>query len=84
MIEQDLIPRFINPYIYTLNSGGVGLLQPLFHKEQLRYSSMFTLENYHKVSNIRRTLVGSKIVDHSDVVGASPVGAAPTASSFST
>ena len=40
--------------------------------------------NYRKVSNIRRTLVGNKIVDHSDVVGASPVGAAPTTSSFST
>ena len=31
-----------------------------------------------------RTLVGNKIVDHSDVVGALPVGAAPTTSSFST
>ena len=40
--------------------------------------------NYRKVSNIRRTLVGNKIVDHSDVVGASPVGAAPTTSSFLT
>ena len=39
---------------------------------------------YREVSNIRRTLVGNKIVDHSDVVGASPVGAAPTTSSFST
>ena len=39
---------------------------------------------YRKVSNIRRTLVGNEIVDHSDVVGASPVGAAPTTSSFST
>ena len=29
-------------------------------------------------------LVGHKIVDLSDVVGASPVGAAPTTSSFST
>ena len=27
-----------------------------------------------------RTLGGNKIVDHSDVVGASPVGAAPTTS----
>ena len=35
-------------------------------------------------SNISRTLVGNKIVDYSDVVGASPVGAAPTTSSFST
>ena len=40
--------------------------------------------NYRKTSNISRTLVGNKIVDHSDVVGASPVGAAPTTSSFST
>ena len=39
---------------------------------------------YRQVSNIRWTLVGNKIVDHSDVVGASPVGAAPTTSSFST
>ena len=36
-----------------------------------------------QVSNIRRTYVGNYIVDHSDVVGASPVGAAPTTSAFS-
>ena len=40
--------------------------------------------NHRKISNISRTLVGNKIVDHSDVVKASPVGAAPTTSSFST
>ena len=39
---------------------------------------------YRQVSNIRRVLVGNKMVDHSDVVGALPVGAAPTTSSFST
>ena len=39
---------------------------------------------YRQVSNISHTLVGNKIVDHSDVVGASPVGAARTTSSFST
>ena len=39
---------------------------------------------YRKTSNIRRNLDGTKIVYHSDVVGASPVGAAPTTSSFST
>ena len=39
---------------------------------------------YRQVSNIRRTFVGNVIVDHSDEVGASPVGAAPTTSSFST
>ena len=41
-------------------------------------------QTYRQVSNIRRTLVGNEIVDHSGVVGASPVGAAPTTSSFST
>ena len=38
---------------------------------------------YREVFNIRRTLVGNEIVDHSDVVGVSPVAAAPTTSSFS-
>ena len=40
--------------------------------------------DYRKTSNISRTLLGNKIVDNSDVVGASPVGTAPTTSSFST
>ena len=35
------------------------------------------------VESIEST-VGNTIVDHSDVVGASPVGAAPTTSSFPT
>ena len=42
------------------------------------------IQSYRQVSNIRRILVGTKIVDYSDVVGASPVGVAPTTSSFST
>ena len=41
-------------------------------------------QNYPQTFNIGRTWVGNEIVDHSDVVGASPVGAAPTTSSFST
>ena len=40
--------------------------------------------NYRQTSNISRTLVGNKIADHSDGVGASRVDAAPTTSSFST
>ena len=39
---------------------------------------------YRQTSNIGLTLVGNEMVDHSEVVGASPVGATPTASSFST
>ena len=42
------------------------------------------ITKYRQIFNIRRTLVGNKIVDHADVVGASPVGAAPNTSSFST
>ena len=42
------------------------------------------IHGYRKTSNISRTLVDNDIVDHSDVVEASPVGAAPTTSSFST
>ena len=38
------------------------------------------VDMYRQVSCIKRTLVGNKIVEHSDVVGASPVGAAPTTS----
>ena len=39
---------------------------------------------YRKTSNISQTLVANEIVDNSDVIAASPVGAAPTTSSFST
>ena len=49
------------------------------------YQFAFSINHmYRQVSNISRTLVGNKIVDHPDVAGASPVGAAPTTSSFST
>ena len=34
------------------------------------------LRKYRQTSNISHSLVGNKLVDHSDVVGASPVGAA--------
>ena len=40
-------------------------------------------DKYRQTSNMRCTFIGNKIVDHPDIVGASPVGAAPTESSFS-
>ena len=43
-----------------------------------------TLLHYCQTYNISHTLVNNKIVNHSGVVGASPVSAAPTTSSFST
>ena len=39
---------------------------------------------YRQTSNISHTFVDNIIVDNSDVVGALPVGAAPTTSSLST
>ena len=60
----------------------------LFHSISIGITVKFVPEgpngNYRKSSNISHTLVGNNIVDHSDVVGASPVGAAPTTSSFLT
>ena len=53
-------------------------------RPELGNGSLTVTNIYRQTSNIRRTLVGNEILDHSDVVGASPVGAAPTTSSFST
>ena len=49
------------------------------HEYEYEYVWMYI---YRQVSNVRRTLIGNKIIDHSDVVGASPVVDAPTTSSF--
>ena len=52
----------------------------IFHKgpELLQWQQPYQL--FRQASNIRRTLAGNYIHGHSDEVGASPVGAAPTAS----
>ena len=39
-------------------------------------------KRYRQTSNISHVLVGNNIVDQADVVRESPVGAAPTTSSF--
>ena len=50
---------------------------------QIKYTSLVTInENYHRTCNISCNLFGNKFFDYSDVFGASPVGAAPTTSSF--
>ena len=48
------------------------------------FSGLGCCDVYRKTSKISHTLVSNRIVDHSDVVVASPVSAAPTTSSFST
>ena len=50
----------------------------MFAKKQIEYTKYNVCYDYLQVSNISCTLVGNKIVNHSDVVGASPVSAAPT------
>ena len=45
---------------------------------------MIIMVIYNQTSNISHTLKGNKIDDHSDIVAASLVGAAPTTSSFLT
>ena len=56
----------------------------LYHGNTLFFCKNKVCKTYHKTSNIRNTLGGNEIVDHSDVAGASLVGAAPTTSAFST
>ena len=56
----------------------------MIHINPLSYVYVGPCWCYRKIFNMRRTLVGNKIVDHFDVVGASPVVAAPTTSSFLT
>ena len=67
-------------YVILLTQFCLNILASALEGLPLKYK----YHKYRKVSNIRRTLVGNKIVDHSDVVGASPAGAAPTTSSFLT
>ena len=47
-----------------------------FHRNAYR---VYVSWKYHQTFNIRRILLGNKIVDHPDVVGASPVGTSPMA-----
>ena len=51
---------------------------------KLGVGGLCIINQYCQTTNIRCTLTCNNIVDHSDVVGAPPVGAAPTTSSFST
>ena len=65
--------NFYNLYIHLANILFLYIMK-------LKYN----ISSYHQISNIRHALVGNKLVDHLDVVGASPVGAAPSTASFST
>ena len=54
------------------------------HSELVFHALNASDSQHRQTTNISYTLVGNEIIDHSDVFGASSVGAAPTTSSFST
>ena len=65
------------------NLAGVFAIVPW--RRLSNFIAMISIKPNHRVaSNIRRISVDIEIVDHSGIVGASPAGAAPTTSSFST
>ena len=76
---QPQLPDVLSPDVLFLNNE-----EKLNLKRNYGYQVMGVVMRYRRTSNIRRILVCNKIVDHSDVVWASPVGTAPTTSSFST
>ena len=69
----------IDSPVWVTKNGGLLILAMLAKSHEHTHSGnqIYVHAGYH-------TLVGNWIVDHSDVVGAPPVGAAPTTSSFST
>ena len=69
---------------HYLRSFGIHLRAISLEKLKLSILDMSLKTYYRQTSNISRTLLANEIVDHSDVVGASPVGAALTISSFMT
>ena len=56
----------------------------IFILTKLGNANILKAKIYCQTSKISCTPAHNNIVDHSDVVGASPVGAAPTTSSFLT
>ena len=70
--------------LYILKKQTKKTLYILARDALIHLWSVCVIYIYYQTSNISHTRVGDTIVDHSDVVGASPVGTTPTTSSFST
>ena len=77
-----LIMWYLHFHHQEYKCRGLKSIMKIYWKEKNRYISQFSnhhtytkhiTKEYSQVSNIRHTLVGNKIVDHSYVVGASPV-----------
>ena len=80
LISRYLIVRIM----YVVYNKSLEKVRVCMIADYHQTSNICMIADYYQTSNIRCTLVGNKLVDHSDVFGASPVGAAPTTSSFST
>ena len=64
--------------------GPIGEWYTMLYEYRTQKSNYKAINKISQVSNISRTAIGNQIVDHSNIVGAPPVGADPTTSSFST
>ena len=93
-IPRELIPIFNESRLNAANSRlwetsrdlvkSYKIGWSLFPRKQFSVVSFWMKKYmYSKTSNIRRTWICNEIVHHSDVVGASPVGAVTTSSASS-
>ena len=81
---RSLPVMYLNVFHLLLYQSSMRFVYDNIDDNYTLFAQLIRIQMYRQNSNISRTFVGNIIVDHSDVVGASPVGAAPTASSFST
>ena len=79
-----IIDLFLSHKIYICLLRGNITVIGLYDFKGDRFTSYQSKRTYRQISNIKGTWLGNNFVDHSDVVGLSPVAAAPAASSFST
>ena len=77
-LKSNLYVRPVNIFPNLLHCDGIA------NSTGTSADTVMTTFEYCQTSNVRGISVGNKLADHSDVVGASPVSAAPTTSSFST
>ena len=77
LFNQELVPHIKKCDIFYIINFHIILFRAMYGEIHLQIP-------VPTVKHLISDALGNKIVDHSDVVGASPAGAAPTTSSFST
>ena len=82
-IQTVFLAKFLVKVI-SITSSIIAIIIPIKIIVTIIVITRVNIQNLRQTSDISRTLAGNKIAGHSDVVGTSPVGAAPTSSSFST